>query len=468
MLVCDKILNNIHHVKNITLFEQVSIIISPHSEEIAKKFYKEMLSNEKAANFLNHDDVKKRLTASMTNWIQSVFIYRENSEAINEFKKYQFKIGHVHGKIGLPVSFVNFGMYIIKQNISQLLIASDLSREDLGAALTLANQILDCTLQVINESYEGDLVTNEKDSHAFKVQFSTHNLAFDCERLRTSLSDWMRDLLLNIQHESFDSQSLLTIRHSNFGLWVTHKAKLFLSNRPEYISLTELLDKMDETIHQILNSLDNEAKKQKYLQALNTLVNQASWILGDIAKEIINQDNGRDPLTRLFNRRYLDTVMRHETASSLKAGCMFGIAIIDIDFFKKVNDSYGHNNGDRVLVQLAEMLTRDVRAGDFIFRLGGEEFLIVLGGVSSKVIKRVAEKICMTMRNTMFKLADDKLITVTVSIGTALHDGHPDFQRTIRLADEALYQAKHNGRNQVMAALQPSKTSTTINKKQIT
>jgi|UPI000369586A diguanylate cyclase len=458
MPVYDKILHNIYNPEHATLFEYVSSIITPHAEAIAKDFYKNMLADQRAANFLNHDEVKKRLTISMAQWIRSVFLFRETTDEIKAFKAYQLKIGHLHGKIGLPVSFVNYGMYIIKQDVLQLLIDTELSKQELGKILILVNQILDCTLQVINESYEGDLVVNEKNSHAFKIQFSTHHLAFDCERLRTSLSDWMRDLLLNIQQDAFDTNSLLTIRHSNFGLWITHKAKLFLTNREEYSALVRLLDDMDETMHKIVACLKDESQKRLYLKELNALVSQASWVLGDISKEIIDQDNGRDTLTRLFNRRYLDTVLRHETASSLRNGVVFGVVEVDIDFFKKINDTYGHDEGDRVLMQLAEILTTEVRAGDFVFRLGGEEFLIVLGDVTDKVLHNVAEKVRMTVSNTPFRLSDHRTLDITVSLGAALHDGHPDFQRTLKLADEALYQAKNTGRNRVVAASQPPVT----------
>jgi diguanylate cyclase len=454
MPVYDKILHNINQSENAEMIEKIAAIITPHSEEIANNFYYEMLASNIAADFLNHNDVKKRLIDIMKNWINSVFIYKESNESIDNYKVYQLKIGHIHGKIGLPVSVVNYGMYIIKQDILQLLIASELNRDDLGKALIITNQILDCTLQIINESYEGDLVINEKDSQAFKIQFSTQNLAFDCGRLRVSLSDWMRELLLNIRNDTFDIHNLLTIRHSNFGLWVTHKAKLFLDNRPEYTSLVHLLNEMDETIHKIITCFDNESQRQEHLKALNALVTQANWVLGDIAKEIIEQDNGRDALTRLFNRRYLDTVMRHETAASLKNGVIFGVIELDIDFFKKINDTYGHDNGDGVLAQIAEILTHEVRAGDFVFRLGGEEFLIVLGDINQRIIHSVAEKIRLTISNSIFKLSNNKALALTVSIGTAVHDGHPDFQRTIKLADEALYKAKHNGRNQVVSANQ--------------
>ena len=450
----NKILRKINRPENIQIFDAIFNVVSQHSAEIAKNFYREMLNNPQAASFLNHDEVKKRLTLTMVNWINSAFLYRESQQAVEEYIHYQLKTGHLHAKIGLPISLVNYGIYLIKQDISQLLVNADFTRQDLGKALTLSNQVLDCALQIMNESYEGDLVVNEKDSQAFKIQFSTHHLAFDCAHLRTSLSDWMRDLLLNIQRETFDVSCLLPLKKSNFGLWMAHKGKLFLSNRPEFISLVGLLDDMDEMMEALIQHFHDEAKKQDYLKELNNLVSQASWVLGGIAKDIIDQDNGRDTLTRLFNRRYLDTVMRHETASSLKSGASFGVVMVDIDFFKKINDDCGHDNGDRVLEQLADILIHEVRAGDFVFRLGGEEFLIVLGDINVRVLTQISEKIRMAVANNVFRLAEQKTLALTVSIGTALHDGHPDFNRTLKLADAALYQAKQNGRNQVVVAEQ--------------
>ncbi|MEQ1527802.1 MAG: GGDEF domain-containing protein [Methylococcales bacterium] len=465
MPVYDEMLKNVYHPDHTDLLAVISTIVTPHCDQIAKNFYRILLNNPQAANYLNHDEVKKRLTASMAAWIRSLFIQRYTLEAINEFKSYQLKIGHIHGKIGLPVSLVNYGMYIIKQDILQALIDSELNRKELGDALIITNQILDCTLQVINESYEGDLVSSEKIAQAFKIQFSTHHLAFDCERLRTSLSDWMRDLLLNIQQDSFDVNSLLTIRQSNFGLWIGHKAKLFLANRQELTDLICLLDDMDETLQRLVKHIKDEHQRQELLKTLNVQVTKANWILGEVAKEIIDQDNGRDTLTRLFNRRFLDTVMRHETLSSLKNGVVFGVIAIDIDLFKQINDAYGHDYGDKVLTQLAEIFTHEVRAGDFIFRLGGEEFLIILGDVNSRVVAHIAENIRLAVGNTEFKSPEHSALSITVSIGTALYDRHPDFNRTIKLADEALYQAKQAGRNCVFAAKQEPATYANILKK---
>jgi diguanylate cyclase len=447
-------LAEINTPENSLIIEKIGTIINPNLEDIANLFYETMLGNNCATVFLNSKIVEMRLKNSLISWINTVFLYRESEEERDNYLNYQLEVGRIHARIDLPVTLVNYGMYLIKNEIARLLLNSNLNRQELNAATLLSCQVLDCTLSVINESYQGDVLINEKNSEAFKLQFSTHNLAFDCERLRTSLSDWMRELLLTIQQEQFDTKELLTIRHSNFGLWVTHKAKLFLSSNTEYMALVQLLDHIDDTLKKLADEFNNIAKRKVLLRNLNICVSKSIWLLGDIAKEIIEKDNGRDSLTRLFNRRYLETVLRHETECSLKNELPFGVLMIDIDFFKKINDNYGHNEGDKVLIQLAEILTHEVRSGDFIFRLGGEEFLIVLGDINLRVIATVAKKISHIIEKKEFILTDDQVLSITVSIGTAIHDKHPDFNRTIKLADTALYEAKNNGRNCVVAANQ--------------
>ncbi|MCK9636132.1 MAG: GGDEF domain-containing protein [Methylobacter tundripaludum] len=442
---------NIHCKKNEDIIIKISEIIKPHSDAIATHFYNTMLGNTKAAYFINHDIVKDRLRASLSAWIDLAFSYKYNSKLITEYIDYQITIGHIHGRVDVPMSFVVYGMFIIKDEVIRLLEESSFNRDDLATAMILANQIMDLGLALINESYQGDLVVNEKDVQSFKLQFSTHNLAIDCERLRASLSDWMRELLLNIQQERINISSLPNIRHSNFGLWVTHKAKLFLADS-EYEMLLRLLNNMDESMCALTAEFDQLDKRKEKLNSLDQYVSKTMWLLENIAKDIIAQDSGRDPLTRLFNRRYLDTVLRHETECSLKNNLTFGLVTLDIDFFKKINDTYGHDSGDKVLEQLANILAHQVRAGDFVFRLGGEEFLIVLSDIDEVVLKRIGEKIRLEVESTKFVIEKEPSLTVTISVGVAMHDGHPDFLRTIKLADEALYEAKRNGRNCLVVA----------------
>src|SRR5690606_27168180 len=113
---------------------------------------------------------------------------------------------------------------------------------------------------------------------------------------------------------------------------------------------------------------------------------------------------------------------------------------------------YGHEAGDMVLQQFAAVLTNSSRGGDYVFRLGGEEFLMLLVDVDANSALRVAEKLRRQIASEVFRAPMDKTLKVTVSIGLALHGGHPDYQHTMRRADTALYQAKNNGRNQVVSA----------------
>ncbi|MDD5214386.1 MAG: GGDEF domain-containing protein [Methylococcales bacterium] len=453
-------LKNIHTQQNKFLIAKIFATLEPHCEEIVSHFYRALLNNASAIKFLNHDTVKNRLRLTLAKWLLDSFSFQETEDDLERYYQYQREIGHIHARIDLPMSLVDHGMGLIKRQVLLVLKDSLLERDELADAMIIAIELLDWSLAVIDESYEHDLVINEKNAQSLKMHISAQNLAFDYERLCTSLSEWMRNLLLLIAQNKYDASMQSTIRHSNFGLWISHKAHLFLAGRPELAVLVTLVDCIDEEMRHLAtySRQQNSLEIEQTLQRLNECISKSIWVLGNIAKDMIEEENGRDPLTHLFNRRYLETVMRHETGYSLENGILFGAVMIDIDHFKRINDMHGHDNGDKVLEQLAELLSRQVRAGDFIFRLGGEEFLIILADVNLAVVQRVAEKIRVVIANNSFKLSDNKTVGITVSIGTAIHDRHPDFNRTLKLADDALYIAKDEGRNRIVAAQQSPMT----------
>ena len=452
-----QLLKELHSEKNKPLFETILALVKPHADDIAVFFYRKLLNNEKAIRFLNNDEVKNRLRMTLAKWLSDSLTYQSTIDNLNRSYFYQREIGKIHARIDLPMSLVDHGMGLIKLQVALILKASNLERDELADAIILSGQIFDLALAIIDESYEHDLIRNEKNAESLKLHVSSQNLAFDYAKLCTSISDWMRNLLLLIAQNKYDASMQGTIRHSNFGLWVSHKAHLFLAGRKELNLLVLQLDNIDEEMRVLAIHLleeDNAASVEETLGHLNEHISTTIWILNCLAKDTIEEENGRDPLTHLFNRRYLDTVMRHETRYSLENGILFGCVMIDIDFFKQVNDTYGHDNGDRVLLQLAEILTQQIRAGDFVFRLGGEEFMVILADVQQPAIQQVSEKIRLAVDKFEFKLSDNISVTLTISIGTAIHDGHPDFKNTIKFADEALYVAKESGRNKVVAAEQ--------------
>ena len=128
----------------------------------------------------------------------------------------------------------------------------------------------------------------------------------------------------------------------------------------------------------------------------------------------------------------------------------FSLIIIDIDFFKKFNDTYGHQSGDAVLRQVAQILKRNVRATDIVCRYGGEEMSIILPNTPKDEASGTAQKICERVANNKYKLSNDKEGQVTISLGVATypHDGSTPSE-IIEAADKRLYSAKNNGRNRV-------------------
>lgn len=162
-----------------------------------------------------------------------------------------------------------------------------------------------------------------------------------------------------------------------------------------------------------------------------------------------------DSLTGLYNRHYLDSHLAALLDRSKRDGRPLAAAIIDIDFFKAVNDTHGHAAGDQVLRELAERLENSIRASDLAARLGGEEFIIVMSDTDMATAQAITARLCRDVEAEPFActLIEDGL-KVTVSIGVAVvdyRDNTPD--DLVKRADEALYEAKNSGRNQVIAAL---------------
>ncbi|HAN8300136.1 TPA: diguanylate cyclase DosC, partial [Escherichia coli] len=158
---------------------------------------------------------------------------------------------------------------------------------------------------------------------------------------------------------------------------------------------------------------------------------------------------GMDVLTKLLNRRFLPTIFKREIAHANRTGTPLSVLIIDVDKFKEINDTWGHNTGDEILRKVSQAFYDNVRSSDYVFRYGGDEFIIVLTEASENETLRTAERIRSRVEKTKLKAANGEDIALSLSIGAAMFNGHPDYERLIQIADEALYIAKRRGRNRV-------------------
>ncbi len=175
----------------------------------------------------------------------------------------------------------------------------------------------------------------------------------------------------------------------------------------------------------------------------NTAALAATQRLEELSRELIE-----DPLTGVGNRRFLDLKLRSCRFESQITGRPFGVLLVDVDFFKDINDSFGHGVGDRALRMTAETLRNSIRQSDYLGRWGGDEFLVILTGLSEDTLAEVGEKMRALVERSTLEV-EGRMVAVTVSIGATMSRLEETHVELIDRVDGLLYQAKNQGRNAV-------------------
>jgi diguanylate cyclase (GGDEF)-like protein/PAS domain S-box-containing protein len=171
------------------------------------------------------------------------------------------------------------------------------------------------------------------------------------------------------------------------------------------------------------------------------------------SEALLREQSVRDHLTGLFNRRYLEETLERELQRAFRRKLPLGVIMLDVDDFKRFNDVYGHAAGDSILHRLGEMLLRQIRGEDIPARYGGDEFILVMPDASREVTRERADRIRENARQINIPYEGRPLENITLSLGVAVfpEDGSTS-AAVLRAADQALYRAKREGRNQVGTA----------------
>jgi len=180
---------------------------------------------------------------------------------------------------------------------------------------------------------------------------------------------------------------------------------------------------------------------------LNAVVGERSSAFEALAQALktLKEEAIRDPLTNLYNRRFLRDYLSRELMRAARESIRVAVIMIDLDRFKRVNDTAGHAAGDFVLTEIATLLKRHIRGTDIACRYGGEEFTLVLPNATLQSARSRGEAICSAIREE-----SGRLMGVTASLGVAIFPDHAaEPESLLHAADEALYDAKGRGRNQV-------------------
>ncbi|MEH0665599.1 diguanylate cyclase [Vibrio scophthalmi] len=211
--------------------------------------------------------------------------------------------------------------------------------------------------------------------------------------------------------------------------------------------LGDLVDTHVEEIHSLNRNFKNlfDELKSRTAELVESTINVRVQMR---EKELLAQLAHTDTLTGMPNRLKLDEVLQHHHSKAKTDTHTYSVLLLDIDHFKRVNDTYGHQTGDIVLTELSDLLTQNVRDTDIVGRWGGEEFLVICSGGDPATLSDLAER----LREVVATFSFTDIPALTISIGVARYHDGDDINTLLSRADHALYQAKDQGRNRVVLA----------------
>lgn len=426
-------------------------VVRSHQAALAQRFYDTMMQDTQAAVFLSAQVVQDRLKPGMQQWLCAV-LCSADLPAIQRVMAAQRHVGAVHARGDIPVFLVARGFRVIKQALFERLQASGLAPSALMACTLYANRLIDMAFEEMSEAFVHSHDSDVRVDEAFRLFSTGQNLALEREKQVSALLGW-ENSVYRFLSVSPQLDALTPLGQSAFGLWLQHKAPLIFDRTPEIELLMQKVRGVDQSLlAQSVLAAGTAPGFQEWTRGLHATVDQIRYLLQTLFDRLTDLEVGRDALTQLFNRRFLHTILRREIELHRETGHPFSVLMVDVDHFKRINDEHGHEAGDRVLQSLALMLLNKVRASDFVIRYGGEEFLVVLADADAQRAQAVAEKVRQHVERTPVPLSGEKSLTVTISVGLAAFDDHPDYQHLINRADQALYAAKAQGRNRCAVA----------------
>lgn len=268
---------------------------------------------------------------------------------------------------------------------------------------------------------------------------------------------WILNLISYIQHNEFnDSYPELDSNLCEFGLWMRGASTSYLLSTSHF----QVIEKLHINLHDLAANVISYCQNKIFRPAtLIHLMQRIDYYSLEIGNEIafLNEieESSKDPLTHLLTRRLFDKIMMNKLDISKATGREFSLMMCDLDHFKNVNDTYGHAVGDIVLKNFATILEQTLRKSDYIFRFGGEEFMILLPTTDKEEALLIGQKICdITAAEEV--MVEGRALRYTVSIGVIsvlIDNTVPILQNTIDRfviqVDEKLYLAKERGRNRV-------------------
>lgn len=326
----------------------------------------------------------------------------------------------------------------ITKHLQEEIVNHKQTNEKLGNSESLFRKLLDITPVSIFIVDRKTKCIKYLNSYAVELLQEDHSILIGKNVSQFFVNTYSLDYLTETisKNQSISNNEVLFKRHngSQFTGLITTVQSVY---NGEQVTLSCIVDMTEQKrIEKTLTHNNENISKlnEELIQMNNILINKTI----------------RDSLTNLYNHQFINELLHNKLQGMSETNEDLCVMMMDIDHFKRVNDKFGHQTGDKVLVAIADLISKNTRSDDYIGRYGGEEFIAVLPGLGIKDAVHIAERIRLSIQEHDFGIPD---LNVTISIGVAQYNNEiPD--SLINMADMLLYQAKSNGRNRVETILQ--------------
>ena len=416
-----------------------------HAHYLSIEFYRIVRIDPHAEEFLSNEQVERQLKSAMERWIINVLSAQVDD--VERLIQIQHTVAEVHARIGIPVEIVEMGFRVLKKILYPVIFSSDYSAAEKLQVYHFSINSIDIAMEVMTRAFTFSDSSASKEDENYRIFSLLENAEEEKERQIASLLSWEIDIIYKVLLDS-DLGSSLPLSQADFGLWFNHKGRHYFSGIAEVGHISRLIQDFDGIFNQTMRNtrnLNNRSLRVKFLLQIRNTVSQIITLLRELFEEVSRHEVGMDVLTKLLNRRFLPTIFKREIAHANRTGTPLSVLIIDVDKFKEINDTWGHNTGDEILRKVSQAFYDNVRSSDYVFRYGGDEFIIVLTEASENETLRTAERIRSRVEKTKLKAANGEDIALSLSIGAAILAplNQADLRRAISWSTD--YQGMVNG-----------------------
>ncbi|OAI12055.1 hypothetical protein A1359_14160 [Methylomonas lenta] len=410
-------------------------------DAVFERFYETMLSNEDFSGFFKDQAQIRSLITR-----QKRFLLESIPMTEDEIKSRYIALGEMHYQIKVPYADYMAGMNILEKGLIQAVVLRNEPSEMLETTFHFFKMIRAYTAKgYLNKLLEADI--EDIDHYLTHVQRASEMDTL----LATERVIWLKNVIFAIKIENRAAAPAL-----HMPIEISNMIEAATKDDPVLTRYaTEMAGRMELNARNVFYFLEKGSYEEvlplyRELMSIYKLTLMLTNVVTIASTHQLMQSLSKDTLTGLLSRHSLISILSRELSIATAGQYPLAFIMLDIDHFKQVNDSFGHGAGDQVLAKVAKTGAGLIRATDYAFRLGGEEFLLVLKGASFNIATAQAEIIRQQVENLQFEF-DDRQHRVTVSLGVVVFS--PPFTLTydqmLDAVDKKLYAAKADGRNRV-------------------